>query len=242
MPGRRRGGGAAVQAPRRRDRVPSWSANPSSTRGAPRAASIRLRVSGGEGCWFWDADGPPLPGLRLPGDEPQPRPRAPAAGRGAAAPGGDAVRPGAVLRQRAAVRARPAARRGDAGRPRHDALHHGRRRRQRERRQAGALGDRAAEGRRPLPQLPRRHGGRRGAHRRPAALAGRAGGARRRAHVRPVPVPLLRRARLRQARRARLDPAAGHADDCAIAPAGRTWRRSCSTRVPSRWPPSSSRP
>ena len=57
MPGRRRGGGAAVQAPRRRDRVASWSANPSSTRGAPRAASTRLRVSGGEGCWFWDADG-----------------------------------------------------------------------------------------------------------------------------------------------------------------------------------------
>ena len=87
------------------------------------------------------------------------------------------MRPGAVVRQRAAVRARPAARRGDAGRPRHDAVHHRRRGRQRERRQAGALGDRPPEGGRPVPQLPRRDRRRRGAHRRPAALAG---GARRR--------------------------------------------------------------
>ena len=228
------GDGIAVAVVDREHVIYSWSA---------QGGLDRLRVTGGAGLLVPGRRRPPLPGLRLAGDEPEPRPRAPAAGRGGAAPGGDAVRPGAVLRQRAALGARPAARRGDAGRPRHDAVHDRRRRRQRERRQAGALGDRPPEGRRPVPQLSRRDGGRRGAHRRPAALAGRAGGPGRRPHVRPVSLPLLRRARVRRARRARVRPRGRPRRRLRHrAPAALTWRRSCGTRDRSRSPPSSSRP
>ena len=86
--------------------------------------------------------------------------------------------------------------------------------------EARPLGDRASEGRGSLPQLPRRHRRRRGAHRRSAALAGGAGRPGGRAHVRSVSVSLLRRAPLRRRWRTRLRSGAGHADDCAIAAGG----------------------
>ena len=73
---------------------------------------------------------------------------------------------------------------------RYHVLHERRRRGQRERDQAGALGHRPPQGDRALPLLPRRH--RRGdhAHGRPAPLGRRAGHPRCRAHARPVHLPL----------------------------------------------------
>ena len=81
--------------------------------------------------------------------------------------------------ERQALRARAPDRRGDARRPEPHVLHERRRRGERERGQARALGDRAPQGDRALPLLPRRDGRRRSRSRRPAALVRRARASRR---------------------------------------------------------------
>ena len=88
------------------------------------------------------------------------------------------------------LRAGAAARRGHARRPDDVVLHQRRRRGERERDQARALGDRPPQDHRALPLLPRRDRRRDHAHRRPAPLARRARHPGRRAHARPVHVPL----------------------------------------------------
>ena len=131
-----------------------------------------------------------LPRLRVAARQRQHRPPAPEDHRGDQGAGGQALHDRPADGDRVALAARPAARGGHARRPVHVVLHELGRRGERERDQARAPRDRAAQDRRALPLVPRSDPRLDRADRRPAAVAERARDGRRRADARPVHVPL----------------------------------------------------
>ena len=136
--------------------------------------------------------GEALPRLRVAARQRQHRPPAPEDHRGDQGAGRQALHDRAADGLGVALAPRAAARGGHAGRPLHVVLHQLGRRGERERDQARAARDRAAQDRRALPLVPRRDARLGHAHRRSAPLAERAGDGRRRADARPVHVSLSR--------------------------------------------------
>ena len=153
-----------------------------------------IAVAGAEGRYLLGLRREALPRLRVAARQRQHRPPAPEDHRGDQGAGRQAGddRPADGLGVALAPRA--PARGGHAWRPLHVVLHELGRRGERERDQARAARDRAAQDRRALPLVPRRDARLGRPHGRSAALAERARDGRRRADARPVHVSLPRRA------------------------------------------------